>query len=113
MAKEFSVKLYKSKAWQECRDSYIAKRVSIDGGLCERCGEYTGNLGYIMHHKIYVSPDNVNDPMVTLSHDNLEYLCVDCHNKEHFKEGHGQEKPRYIFGANGEVILIPDTDTDD
>ena len=26
---------------------------------------------------------NINDPYITLNHDNLEYLCDYCHKKEH------------------------------
>lgn len=72
---------YKSKAWQRCRSEYISKV----GGLCERC--YAKGIvrpGYIVHHKEYISLDNINDPSILLNHDNLEYLCFDCHQHEHF-----------------------------
>ena len=73
---------YHSKAWQRCRTEYISKV----GGLCERC--YARGVvrpGYIVHHKEYIDLSNINDPSVLLNHDNLEYLCMDCHNAEHFK----------------------------
>jgi 5-methylcytosine-specific restriction endonuclease McrA len=73
--REFAKRFYKSSAWQKCRASYI---VSVHG-LCERCGAG----GKIVHHKIYLSDKNINDVSVTLSHDNLELLCHDCHNIEH------------------------------
>ena len=78
--KKFANKFYKSKAWQQCRSAY-AKSV---GGLCQRC--LTAGLvrpGEIVHHKVRLSPDNINDPAVTLSWDNLELLCRDCHAKAH------------------------------
>ena len=75
MAKEYAKAFYNSSAWIKCKNSYI-KSVH---GLCERCGE----PGYIVHHKKYITPKNINDPNITLNHDNLEYLCLDCHNKEH------------------------------
>ena len=75
MAKEWAKGFYKSKAWLECRAAYI-KHVL---GLCERCGV----PGYIVHHKEELNPNNINDPYITLSWDNLEYLCLDCHNKHH------------------------------
>ena len=37
MAKEFTGNFYQSKAWRDCRSSFIAIRVSIDGGKCEHC----------------------------------------------------------------------------
>ena len=80
MAKPFAKKFYNSKAWKECRKSYI----NSVHGLCERClakGIY--EPGYILHHKKYLTPDNINDPYITLNHDNLEYVCLDCHNEEH------------------------------
>ncbi len=51
MAKDWAKAFYKSAAWQKCRDSYIAKRIAADGGLCEECQE---ELGYIVHHKIRI-----------------------------------------------------------
>ena len=83
MAKEFAKAFYKSKAWQMCRRSYIAHRVLIDGGMCEECHN---ELGYIVHHKTPLTPDNINDPSVSLSHGNLSYVCKACHDAE---EGHG------------------------
>ena len=75
MAREFAKQFYASAAWQHCRAAYI-EHVH---GLCERCHR----PGWIVHHKIYLTPDNINDPDVALSFDNLEYLCLDCHNAEH------------------------------
>lgn len=78
--REFAESFYKSKAWQDCRAAYV-KRV---GGLCERClarGMYVP--GVIVHHKMHITPNNINDPAVTLNPDNLELLCRDCHGNEH------------------------------
>jgi 5-methylcytosine-specific restriction enzyme A len=106
MAQDFAKSFYNSKAWRECRASFIAKRVAIDGGLCQTCGSVTGNLGYIVHHdKMWLTPENISDPMVALNHSNLKYDCLTCHNQE--KEGKEAEKPRYFFGEHGEIILIP------
>lgn len=71
-------RLYKSKAWQKCRDAYYISKF----GICERCG----GAGIIVHHKIPITDENVNDPSITLNFENLELLCLDCHNKEHFGE---------------------------
>ena len=97
MAKEFSKRLYKSAAWQACRTAYIKKV----GGLCERCFK-EGKIvpGVIVHHKIYLTPENVNEPRITLNFDNLELLCEACHNKEHFKE---RVESRYKVNADGTI----------
>ena len=91
---------YKTRAWLKCRDGYI-KHV---GGLCERCLS-RGLIvpGYIVHHKCYLTPENITDPSVTLNWDNLEYLCHDCHNKEHFKNHADQ---RYKLDDFGRVIFL-------
>jgi 5-methylcytosine-specific restriction endonuclease McrA len=98
MARWFSSAFYKSTAWIKCRDAYI-KSVY---GLCERCGK----PGYIVHHKIYLNEKNINDPNITLNWDNLEYVCFECHNKEH---EFGRAKKSYTrkglkFNENGELI---------
>lgn len=41
-------------------------------------------LGRIVHHKIHLNSKNIYNPNLTMSFDNLELLCQDCHNKEHF-----------------------------
>ena len=81
-APEAQKRFYDSEAWQRCRAEYL----SSVGGLCERC-ESKGIIrpARIVHHKEYISLDNITDPAVLLSFDNLEALCQDCHNAEHFK----------------------------
>ena len=39
-----------------------------------------------MHHKVHLTPDNINDPDVSLNADNLMLLCRDCHAMEHKHE---------------------------
>ena len=99
--KEYARAFYKSTAWQRCRDSYI-KSV---GGLCERClADGLIVPGYIVHHKCYLTPENIKDPSITLNFDNLEYLCHVCHNKEHFKEAY---EKRYKIDESGAVRILP------
>ena len=88
---------YKSAAWLKCRAGYIKKV----GGLCERCfAKGIAEPCYIVHHKEYITPDNLRCPEVALSFDNLEALCLKCHNEEHFKR-----KRRYEVRADGTVII--------
>mgnify|MGYP005773827199 CR=1 FL=1 len=78
--KDFAKRFYKSKAWQKARDAYA----SSVGWLCEDClslGIY--KPGEIVHHKIELTPDNINNPMISLSWDNLKLVCRECHAKEH------------------------------
>ncbi len=97
MAKEFAKKLYRGNLWQICRDGYV-KSV---GGLCEEClrkGMYVP--GEIVHHKIHLTPENINDPAITLNWNNLQLLCRTCHAEKH------KRKKRYRVDKNGNVILI-------
>ena len=89
--KDFSKAFYKSKAWQRTRDAYVA---SV-GGLCERCLQ-SGlcTAGEIVHHKRELTVENIRDPAVSLSWDNLELLCRDCHGK-----AHGAPKRYRVDGA--------------
>ena len=95
MAREYAKKFYRSKAWQQCRASYITKVY----GLCERCKE----PGKILHHKKYITPDNINDPDITLNHDNLEFVCATCHQWEHF-EKYSSVRYGLEFDAEGNLI---------
>ena len=78
MAQEFAKAFYRSKKWQKCRNAYIAKRINVDGGLCEECHD---SIGYIVHHKIMLSETNINDPMISLNENYLEYVCKKCHDR--------------------------------
>lgn len=76
----FAKSFYRSKAWQKTRAAYAKSKA----GLCERClarGIYTP--GEIVHHKEYITPENLSDPMIALNWDNLELLCRQCHADEH------------------------------
>lgn len=80
MAREFAKGFYSSKRWQDCRNAYAAER----GHLCERClrsGLYSP--GVIVHHKIELTPANINNPDITLNYNNLELLCRACHAEQH------------------------------
>lgn len=96
MAKDFSKKFYHSGAWAQVRKAYFSKA----GGLCEIClaqGKIT--QGEIVHHKKELTPNNINDPRVSLSFDNLQLVCRDCHMKLH------ENRRRYIIGADGSVTV--------
>ncbi len=114
--KPWAEKFYKSIQWQNCREAYLKSQ----GYLCERCikkGEVKPAV--IVHHKIYLTPWNINDESITLNPINLEALCKDCHNKEHIDYKAGQHKTkkkkfnrRYTVGEDGAVELIPPESTE-
>lgn len=104
MAKDYAKAFYNSKRWQQCRDSYIAYRISVDGGVCEECGR---QQGYIVHHKVALTQSNINDPNVSLDHKKMKYVCKECHDKyEGHGVGHGKVQPLCIFDESGQPISI-------
>ena len=91
---------YNSDAWHRCKETYL-KSVN---GLCERCLA----KGYIIparivHHKEYLTEETIGDPKIMYGFDNLEALCLECHNAEHF--GSKGKKKRWKF-LEGELVTM-------
>jgi len=99
--KDFAKTFYASRQWHECRDSYIKKRLNIDGGMCEQCHKA---LGFIVHHKIELNPYNIKDSKISLNHDNFEFVCLECHNIIHDVY---QSHSRVMFDEEGNCIERP------
>lgn len=95
--KDYAKAFYFSPAWINTRRAY---KKSV-GGLCERClakGLYIP--GDIVHHKIHITPDNINDTDITLNWNNLELVCRDCH-----ADIHRKIEKRYRVDEFGKVFL--------
>lgn len=90
MARPFAEQFYKSTAWERCRAGFLSSK----HWECERCGA----PATVAHHKVHLSPRNINDPRVTLSWNNLMAVCADCHALLHRKV-----QPMR-FDANGNPI---------
>ena len=93
--KSYSEAFYKSKAWQNCRNSYM-KSV---GHLCEDCLKQ-GKIvpAEEVHHIVWLNESNIHDPNVTLNWSNLVALC-----REHHRQRHGARQTRYTVDAFGRV----------
>lgn len=75
--------------------------MQMRGGLCERClkkGLY--HPAVIVHHKVYLTAETIQNPEIALAYDNLEALCRDCHEEEHSGSGR-----RYKVLEDGRVII--------
>ena len=59
----------------------------------------------VVHHIKPITPQNINDPRITLNTDNLMALCTDCHAEIHS----GKPGRRYTVDALGRVIAPPVT----
>ena len=96
---------YKTKSWKNCRSTFLQLNP-----FCEKCmskGRYTPATH--VHHKIYLTAENYNDPEISLNHENLMALCHECHNKIHF----GRADRRYSFDADGRLIIADSSLTTD
>ena len=101
---------YKSKAWNQVRLNVWRKQYC----LCNRCGRSVYVRGIsewipkekrlkgIVHHKTYLNTTNVYDDNIALNEENLEGLCIDCHNKEH--DSKDILRDGYLFDNNGNLI---------
>lgn len=103
MARDFAKAFYGSKAWKKTRAAYR----KAAGGLCERCfSKGIITPGEIVHHKIEITPDNINDPTITLSFNNLELVCRECHTEEHEDIYAIHKKQRYYVDKSGHVRAV-------
>ena len=96
MAREFAKKFYNSIAWLKCRLAYFQSVF----GLCERCGM----PGDEVHHKIELTPVNINNPEITLNWDNLELLCQSCHSIHHMSK-YSPLREDVMFDSNGDLVI--------
>ena len=99
MARSTDRRFYTSTRWRKERDNYRKAHP-----FCERCllhGIYKPTE--IVHHIEHLTTEKALDASIALNSDNLEALCLDCHNKEH-TTGKIRRKSRWRF-ENGELIL--------
>lgn len=96
MSEGIQRQFYGSVRWQKCRDAYMEYR----HGLCEDCmAKGIIRPAEIVHHKIELTPENINNPSIALSFDNLKAVCRPCHLEEH-----GRKVRRYMVTPSGEVV---------
>ena len=55
----------------------------------------------IVHHKIELTPDNIDNPLITLDFSNLEAVCRECHAQIHEKY---HSKKRFKILEGGRVV---------
>lgn len=96
--KEWARSFYFSKEWKTTQAAFLESKEY----LCERCSTPSQPvLAKIAHHKTYLTKYNIHNPYISLSWDNLEALCQNCHNKEHHK---AKSKINYHFDKDGNLI---------
>lgn len=97
--KQFAEHFYKSASWVKCRNAYMKSKHH----LCEECLKNgTIKAAEEVHHIVWLTPDNINDPNITLSEDNLICVCRECHRRLHNKKNN----ERYRVDEEGFVIPL-------
>lgn len=95
---------YKSKEWKRFRAVVIAERTAADGLIYD---EYSGRpiikaYDIVLHHKVPLTIDNVNDPMISLNPDNIMIVSHASHNELHNRFGLHQR--RRVFIVHGSPL---------
>ena len=72
--------------------------------ICEHCGKpILKDYDAILHHKVELTPQNVNDWDIAYNPDNLAFVHAKCHNEIHNRFGGRvktwQRKVYYVYGA--------------
>lgn len=92
---------YTSKEWQDFRVVLIAQRTRADGFVYD---EITGKpivkaYDIILHHKIELTLDNVNDANITLNPENIQIVSFKTHNAIHNRFGRWTRHIYLVYGS--------------
>ena len=92
---------YRSKEWADFRQVIIAERTATDGFVYD---EITGKpivkaYDIILHHKIELTLENVNDASITLNPDNIQVVSFRTHNEIHNRFGRWTRHIYLVYGS--------------
>lgn len=91
---------YKSDAWQKFRRIIINERMDENGAVhCAACGKALVKTRDIqVDHIQELTDDNYKDAGYSLNPDNVQILCIDCHNAKHERfQGWQAPKPKQVY----------------
>lgn len=101
---------YQSKAWKQVRKNVWIKQ-NLLCGICGKPVYVDGLSDYlpkekrrtgIVHHKIWLDNNNIDDDNITLNEDNLIGVCLDCHNTIH--NASPATRKEVVFDEQGNLI---------
>ena len=92
---------YTSQEWRALREIIIHDRTKADGYVYD---EVTGRpiiQGYdiVLHHKIFLTEENVGDASVSLNPDNIMIVSHKTHNQIHEKFGYIKREIYLVYGS--------------
>lgn len=95
MAKTWAKTFYNSKEWRQLRERLIIE----NNFLCADCGEsyLNDSTQLVGHHIKELTPQNINDPNISLNPDNIKIICRKCHDKAH---------QRFSFDSGQNVYIV-------
>ena len=103
---------YTSKEWADFRQVIIAQRTAADGFVYD---EITGKrivkaYDIILHHKIPLTLDNVNDANISLNPDNIQIVSFKTHNEIHERFGTWTRHIYLVYGCplSGKSTFVKD-----
>ena len=93
---------YRSHKWQDTRNAYFKKA----RGLCEIClAKGLIKQGEIVHHKVEMNSETIQNEALAYGFDNLQLVCRDCHANIHdMKKKYAGRSKRYKVNEFGEVL---------
>jgi len=94
MPKDWAKSFYNSGVWKTVRRQALSR----DHYTCTHCYRRAEHV----HHIIELSPDNLHDYTISLNPDNLQSLCMLCHDKE--TKGCADLPQGFIFNEDGQVV---------
>jgi hypothetical protein len=99
-------RFYTSDEWISLRLLLISER----GNECAHCKKIIAKSKDIIgHHTVELTPENVNDVMISLNPELIELVCFDCHNKDHRRFGNQGEREVYVvYGPpmSGKMMFV-------
>ena len=89
---------YTSREWSEFRRRVILER----GQVCEHCGQpILSPYDLILHHKIFLTEENVNDYEISLNPLHIQIVHHRCHNEIHERFGSYTRHIYLVYGPPG------------
>lgn len=91
---------YQSKEWVNLMQVIRQERLNDDGfNVCAYCGKpILKKYDCIGHHRIHLTPENVNDVSISLNPDNVDLVHARCHNRIHEKLGYSRKEIFLVYG---------------
>ena len=91
---------YQSKEWVNLMRVIRQERLNADGfNVCAYCGKpIAKKYDCIGHHRIHLTPENVNDVSISLNPDNVDLVHARCHNRIHEKLGYSRKEIFLVYG---------------